>query len=206
MFVNLCPFFFVAKLSKPQCHFCWFGSSCGRLRRNYQRYGDDGQTGSARPFQSRIHRHQKLVGACAKGFWGTEIRHDLEYRSRRPFLSPQSLLGCARLSVVCGIAVSSSSASPHFALVPLPGILFWKKRAEEEVQRSGIPYTIIRPGGLKSEGPELPIVSRPGGHFGLPPRAAPSGPILRSQARRWAPARRRLAPASRPFANPIARF
>ena len=25
-------------------------------------------------------------------------------------------------------------------------ILFWKKRAEEELQRSGLDYTIIRPG------------------------------------------------------------
>ena len=27
-------------------------------------------------------------------------------------------------------------------------ILFWKKRAEEELQRSGLDYTIIRPGEL----------------------------------------------------------
>lgn len=26
------------------------------------------------------------------------------------------------------------------------GILFWKKRAEEDLQRSGVPYTIVRPG------------------------------------------------------------
>jgi hypothetical protein len=26
-------------------------------------------------------------------------------------------------------------------------ILFWKKRAEEELQRSGLSYTIVRPGG-----------------------------------------------------------
>jgi hypothetical protein len=29
-------------------------------------------------------------------------------------------------------------------------VLFWKKRAEEELQRSGLKYTIIRPGGLKN--------------------------------------------------------
>jgi len=30
-------------------------------------------------------------------------------------------------------------------------ILVWKKQAEEYVQKSGVPYTIVRPGGLKNE-------------------------------------------------------
>ncbi|WAL62575.1 SDR family oxidoreductase [Thermocoleostomius sinensis] len=30
-------------------------------------------------------------------------------------------------------------------------ILVWKKRAEEYLQKSGVPYTIVRPGGLKNE-------------------------------------------------------
>lgn len=30
-------------------------------------------------------------------------------------------------------------------------ILFWKKKAEEYLQRSGLTYTIVRPGGLKNE-------------------------------------------------------
>ena len=30
-------------------------------------------------------------------------------------------------------------------------VLYWKKQAEEYIQASGIPYTIVRPGGLKEE-------------------------------------------------------
>jgi uncharacterized protein YbjT (DUF2867 family) len=30
-------------------------------------------------------------------------------------------------------------------------ILYWKKQAEKYIQSSGIPYTIVRPGGLKEE-------------------------------------------------------
>jgi len=30
-------------------------------------------------------------------------------------------------------------------------VLFWKKQAEEYLQVSGVPYTIVRPGGLKNE-------------------------------------------------------
>ena len=61
------------------------------------------------------------------------------------------------------------------------GVLFWKKRGEEALQRSGLRYTIVRPGGLKSEGAPAPVVLKRGGSFGLPPRAVPSGSILRAQ-------------------------
>ena len=30
-------------------------------------------------------------------------------------------------------------------------VLYWKKQAEEYLQQGGIPYTIVRPGGLKEE-------------------------------------------------------
>ena len=63
-------------------------------------------------------------------------------------------------------------------------VLFWKKRAEEAIQRSGLDYTIVRPGGLKDEprGNEMPgrIVMGGPDTFGLPPRKG-SGSILRRQ-------------------------
>lgn len=31
------------------------------------------------------------------------------------------------------------------------GILYWKRQAEEYLKQSGVPYTIVRPGGLKNE-------------------------------------------------------
>ena len=63
-------------------------------------------------------------------------------------------------------------------------VLFWKKRAEEAIQRSGLDYTIVRPGGLT----DAPRGSEPQGYivmggpdtFGLPPRKR-GGSILRSQ-------------------------
>lgn len=66
------------------------------------------------------------------------------------------------------------------------GVLFWKKRAEEDLQRSGIKYTIVRPGGLLDEprsGTSASAMAiRMGGPdaYGLPPRKTP-GSILRSQ-------------------------
>lgn len=37
-------------------------------------------------------------------------------------------------------------------------VLFWKKQAEEYIQKSGVNYTIVRPGGLKNEDNQFPIV------------------------------------------------
>ena len=37
-------------------------------------------------------------------------------------------------------------------------ILVWKKQAEEYIQKSGLTYTIVRPGGLKNEDNSNPIV------------------------------------------------
>jgi uncharacterized protein YbjT (DUF2867 family) len=37
-------------------------------------------------------------------------------------------------------------------------ILFWKKQAEDYLRASGLTYTIVRPGGLKNEASDLPLV------------------------------------------------
>ena len=71
----------------------------------------------------------------------------------------------------------------------VPQVLFWKKRGEEAVQRSGIPYTIVRPGGLLNAPRQgqaaAGIVMEGPGTFGLPPKRTP-GSILRSQVPRTA--------------------
>jgi uncharacterized protein YbjT (DUF2867 family) len=46
------------------------------------------------------------------------------------------------------LVTSVGTDSPFFPLNLLWGVLFWKKRAEEALQRSGLDYTIIRPGGV----------------------------------------------------------
>jgi len=50
------------------------------------------------------------------------------------------------------VLVSSIGADDPLAQAAFPGlVLLWKKRAEEAVQRSGLPHTIVRPGGLKND-------------------------------------------------------
>lgn len=70
-----------------------------------------------------------------------------------------------------------------FPLNLLWGVLFWKKQGELAVQRSGLDYTILRPGGLVTESQsgrgEGGLMAGPPDTFGLPPRRRP-GSILRS--------------------------
>merc|ERR1712216_767335 len=101
---------------------------------------------------------------------------------------------CNLVAAAKNAAAKSPGGVDHFVLVssigvddvlfPLNlfwGVLFWKKRAEEYLQRSGLRYTIVRPGGLKDKADQVGAV-RMGGPdtYGLPPRKAP-GIVLRSQ-------------------------
>lgn len=72
------------------------------------------------------------------------------------------------------------------------GILFWKKRAEEHLQRAGLACTIVRPGGLVSSDSKQKgrggkprgvggVVMARSGTYGFPPKK--SGSILRSKVR-----------------------
>jgi len=71
---------------------------------------------------------------------------------------------CNLVAAAKNAAAKSPGGVDHFVLVssigvddvlfPLNlfwGVLFWKKRAEEYLQRSGLRYTIVRPGGLKDK-------------------------------------------------------
>lgn len=57
------------------------------------------------------------------------------------------------------VLVSSIGASQLFHPLNLFWlILVWKKQAEEYLQKSGLTYTIVRPGGLKNEDNSEPVV------------------------------------------------
>jgi uncharacterized protein YbjT (DUF2867 family) len=57
------------------------------------------------------------------------------------------------------VLVSSVGASQFFHPLNLFWlVLFWKKQAEEYLQKSGLTYTIVRPGGLKNEDNSASVV------------------------------------------------
>jgi uncharacterized protein YbjT (DUF2867 family) len=94
-----------------------------------------------------------------------------------------NLAAAARNAGVKKFVLVSSIAADEL-LYPLNlafGVLFWKKRGEEELQRSGLDYTIVRPGGLQNDADRRPIVMEKANTFGLPPARKQAGSILRSQ-------------------------
>lgn len=145
-------------------------------------------------------------------------------RSRRPHLrnirpdtvgrtlqGTVNLIDCARKEGVDKFVLVSSIGADDGLLSPLGPVLFWKKRAEEHLQRSPLQHTIVRPGGLVSDAAEAAagaagaskspvaalleavfgssrtrgegnLVFGSAGAFGLPPKR--SGSVKRSKVRR----------------------
>jgi uncharacterized protein YbjT (DUF2867 family) len=72
-----------------------------------------------------------------------ECYHRIQVRPVIYFLTPvPRRAGVKKIVLVTSIGVDD----PFFPLNLFWGVLFWKKRGEEAVQRSGIDYTIVRPG------------------------------------------------------------
>lgn len=100
------------------------------------------------------------------------------------FQGVENIVAAAKQGNVKKIVMVSSIGAddPLFPLNLFGLVLVMKKFGELAVQRSGIDYTIIRPGGLlnKDEGEKKNPVVAPADTFGLPPRRRP-GSILRSK-------------------------
>ncbi len=96
----------------------------------------------------------------------------------------ENLVAACKQSGVKKIVMVSSIGvdDPFFPLNLFGGVLWMKKLGELAVQRSGIDYTIIRPGGLRSKdaGKEVNVVAGRPNTFGLPPRPKLPGGIGRS--------------------------
>lgn len=72
----------------------------------------------------------------------------------------KNLVDAAKLAEVDQfVMVSSLCVSKFFHPLNLFwGVLYWKQQAEDYLKNSGVPYTIVRPGGLKNENNDQAIV------------------------------------------------
>lgn len=118
-----------------------------------------------------------------------------EYQGTLNTVAAAQQAGVKHVVLVTSIGTDDAIVNP---LNLFWGILFWKKRAEEVLQRSGLTYTVIRPGGLVGPGESsqqaMPfqstnrnrgtgnVVMRPAGTYGIPPRQQ-AGSIQRTKVR-----------------------
>jgi uncharacterized protein YbjT (DUF2867 family) len=117
---------------------------------------------------------------------GTTSRFDPLDPFKVDFQGVENIVAAAKQSGTVKKIVLVSSIGVDDPLFPLNifgGVLVMKKLGELSLQRSGIDYTIIRPGGLRSKDDGAKnanvVVGKPN-TFGLPPRPKLPGGIARS--------------------------
>lgn len=107
------------------------------------------------------------------------------------YIGTQNLVAACRGMDKFILVTSIGCDDPFFPLNLLWGVLIWKKQGELALQKSGLDYCIVRPGGLQndkdndssnsnSNSSNSMVVSKPPDSYGLPPRQRP-GSIKRSQ-------------------------
>lgn len=115
---------------------------------------------------------------------GTTSRTDVFDPLKVDWQGVENIVAACKQSGVKKIVLISSIGVDDFffPLNLIGGVLWMKKLGELAVQRSGIDYTIIRPGGLRSkdDGKVVNVVAGGPNTFGLPPRPKLPGSIKRS--------------------------
>ncbi|MBP5971231.1 NAD(P)H-binding protein [Brasilonema sp. CT11] len=88
-----------------------------------------------------------LCATGAKPSFDPTGPYKVDYEGTKNLVDAAKAKGIERI-----VFVSSLAASKFFHPLNLFWlILYWKKQAEEYIQKSGLNYTIVRPGGLKNE-------------------------------------------------------
>ncbi len=97
------------------------------------------------------------VVICATG---ARPNFDLTGPYKVDYLGTKNLVDAAKKKgIEHFVLVSSLCVSRFFHPLNLFWlVLFWKKQAEEYIKKSGLNYTIVRPGGLKNDDNQFPIV------------------------------------------------
>ena len=73
--------------------------------------------------------------------------YKVDYEGNKNLVDAAKAAGINRFVMVSSLCVSKI----FHPLNLFWGILYWKKQAEDYLKASGVPYTIVRPGGLKDE-------------------------------------------------------
>ncbi len=80
--------------------------------------------------------------------------YKVDYEGTKNLIDAAKMLGVDQFVMVSSLCVSKL----FHPLNLFWGVLYWKKQAEDYLKESGVPYTIVRPGGLKNENNDEAIV------------------------------------------------
>lgn len=80
--------------------------------------------------------------------------YKVDYEGNKNLVDAAKRAGVKQLVMVSSLCVSKI----FHPLNLFWGILYWKQQAEDYLKSSGVPYTIVRPGGLKNENNSEAIV------------------------------------------------
>ena len=108
---------------------------------------------------------REAVGDCTVLLSATGARPSLDPSGpyQVDYLGTKNLIDVAKeKNIEHFVMVSSLCVSRFFHPLNLFWlVLFWKKQAEEALQKSGLTYTIVRPGGLKNDDlPDAVVMSK----------------------------------------------
>ncbi|WP_319420943.1 SDR family oxidoreductase [Pleurocapsa sp. FMAR1] len=79
--------------------------------------------------------------------------YQVDYQGTKNLVDAAKAQGVEHLILVSSLCVSKFFHPLNLFWL----VLYWKKQAESYIQASGIPYTIVRPGGLKNENNSEPV-------------------------------------------------
>ncbi len=80
--------------------------------------------------------------------------YQVDYQGTKNLVDTAKAQGVEHLILVSSLCVSKFFHPLNLFWL----VLYWKKQAESYIQASGIPYTIVRPGGLKNENNSEPVL------------------------------------------------
>ncbi|WP_088243695.1 NAD(P)H-binding protein [Calothrix rhizosoleniae] len=95
-----------------------------------------------------------LCATGAKPSFDPTTPYKVDYEGTKNLVNLAKTKGIERFILVSSLCVSQFFHPLNLFWL----ILVWKKQAEEYIQKSGLTYTIVRPGGLKNENNTDPVV------------------------------------------------
>ncbi|MBE9078752.1 SDR family oxidoreductase [Romeria aff. gracilis LEGE 07310] len=83
--------------------------------------------------------------------------YQVDYEGNKNLINAAKQAGAEQFVIVSSLCVSKFFHPLNLFWL----VLYWKKQAEDYLKASGLPYTIVRPGGLRSEDSSDPVVMAP---------------------------------------------